>query len=43
MAQREEKSERPLWSKFLWFAVLWSAGVGTVTIVALIIRKSLGL
>jgi hypothetical protein len=38
-----EKTDRPLWSKLIWFVLLWAIGVGAVTIVAMIIRTGLGL
>ena len=43
MPQGTSDAERSLWSKLLWFVALWGGGVGTVLIVALIIRKMLGL
>lgn len=42
MAERETSDPRPVWSKLLWFALLWGAGVTVVTIIALIIRTMLG-
>ncbi len=30
--------ERPLWKKLLWFALLWTLGVGVVSAVAYGIR-----
>ena len=43
MAAGSSQNDRPLWSKLLWFVGLWGGGVATVLVVALIIRKMLGL
>jgi hypothetical protein len=31
----------PLWRRLAWFAALWLAGVATVALVALVLRKVL--
>ena len=37
-----EQPSRPLAQRLIWFALLWLAGVGTVAIVAFILRLWLG-
>ncbi|MHC5654898.1 DUF2474 domain-containing protein [Stappia sp.] len=38
---RANDSDKPLWKRLVWFAGLWLAGVGTLFIVASLIRATI--